>query len=86
MSKYQDLIKNLISIKSKKNLKINENATISFQKTNRLLDVNKEKLDKKDYSIACANNFTALNYGGEVLIKAYHKNDFKMWVLKDLKI
>jgi len=86
INNYQDLIKNLISFKSKKNLKINENAAISFQKMNALLEVNKEKLDQKDYSTVCANNFTALNYGSEVLLKAYNKNDFKMWILNDLKI
>lgn len=80
---YQNLIKNLIYFKNKKNLKINEEAAISYQKMDLLIENNKEKIGQKDYSNVCANNFAALNYGNEVLIKAYNKNDFKMWLLRD---
>jgi hypothetical protein len=51
-----------------------------------LLESNQNKITQKDYSKVCANNFTALNYGNEVLIKAFNKNDFKMWILNDLKL
>lgn len=81
---YQDLIDNLIKLnKNKRGFKVNENAAVSYQKMDGILEFNKNKITQKDYSEVCANNFAALNYGTEVLIKAYNKDYFKKWLLQD---
>ena len=81
---YQSLIDNLIKLnKNKRNFKINENAAVSYQKMDKILELNQNKIEQKNYTDVCANNFTALNYGTEVLIKAYNKDYFKMWLLQD---
>ncbi|MDD3002968.1 MAG: hypothetical protein PHS06_03830 [Candidatus Shapirobacteria bacterium] len=81
---YQDLIDNLIKLnKNKRGFKVNENAAISYQKMNEILELNQNELKQKNYTDVCANNFTALNYGTEVLIKAYNKDYFKKWLLQD---
>ena len=84
ISSYQNLINNLISVKNKKGSKISENAAISYQKMDKILESNQNKINQKDYLEVCANNFAGLSYGSEVLVKAYNKNDFKMWVKNDL--
>jgi len=84
ISGYQNLINNLISVKNKKGSKISENAAISYQKMDKILESNQNKINQKDYLEVCANNFAALSYGSEVLVKAYNKNDFKMWIKNDL--
>ena len=84
ISGYQNLIDNLVkSNKNKKGFKVSENAAASYQKMDGILVSNKEKINQKDYFGVCANNFTALNYGTEVLIKAYNKDYFKKWLLQD---
>ena len=81
---YQNLIGNLVKLnKNKKGFKVNENVAVSYQKMDELLIFSKEKIRQKDYSEVCANNFMALNYGSEVLIKAYNKDYFKRWLLQD---
>ncbi|MDD4136084.1 MAG: hypothetical protein PHN66_03375, partial [Candidatus Shapirobacteria bacterium] len=81
---YQNLIDNLIKLnKNKRNFKINENAAVSYQKMDEILELNQSYIKQKKYTDVCANNFTALNYGTEVLIKAYNKDYFKMWLLQD---
>ncbi|MFA6185167.1 MAG: hypothetical protein WCT51_04030 [Candidatus Shapirobacteria bacterium] len=81
---YQDLIDNLIKLnKNKKGFKISENAAISYQKMNEILELNQNKITQKNYFEVCANNFAAFNYGTEVLIKAYDKDYFKKWLLQD---
>jgi hypothetical protein len=73
----------LVNLKYKKVFKINENAAMSYQKMDEILVINRAKLDQKDYFGVCANNFTALNYGSEVLIKTHDKNECNKWLLQD---
>lgn len=81
---YQDLIDSLIKLnRNKRNFKINESAAISYQKMNEILELNQNEIKQKNYVDVCANNFTALNYGTEVLVKAYNKDFFKKWLLQD---
>lgn len=82
VNNYQKLIDRLINLKIKKGVKFNENVAISYQEMDDLLKINKSKIDKKDYSGVCANNFVALNYGSEVLFKS-HGNESKKWLLED---
>lgn len=82
VNNYQNLIDRLVNLKYKKVFKINENAAISYQKMDEILKINKTKMEKKDYFGVCANNFTALNYGSEVLFKSYG-DESKKWLLED---
>ncbi|MFA7676288.1 MAG: hypothetical protein WCY28_02670, partial [Candidatus Shapirobacteria bacterium] len=79
---YQRLINFLFNLNNKRNSN-SEYVAISYQKMDNLLKINKINLDKKDYSDVCANNFTALNYGTELLIKNYNFNGSKKWLLQD---
>lgn len=83
VSNYQNLINSLVMQKSKKYFKVNENGAISYEKMDNLLKTVKTDLGAKDYANVCANNLVALNYGSEVLVKAYKKDDFKRWLLQD---
>ena len=83
INNYQDLINFLLNLKFKKVFKINKSAALSYQKMDEIININKIKLTQKDYSEVCANNFAALNYGNEVLVKTYDKNEYKKWLLQD---
>ncbi len=82
VNNYQDLIDRLVKLKQNRGFKINENVAMSYQKMDEILEINKTKLEKKDYFGVCANNFAALNYGGEVLFKI-HGDESKKWLLED---
>ncbi len=79
---YKGMIGFLVSLNNKK-ISNSEYVAMSYQKMDNLLKTNKIDIDKKDYSNVCANNFVAVNYGTEVLIKNFDFNSVKKWLVND---